>query len=106
MPSGSDRADFLFLTKDQLSRRDSNVSLAGLPERGGAGLALAGGDIAAAENAIGNAGVRSGDSVLVAPAAANGVLLAFAADYDRDVSPRSRSGPAYDTDGFSGASRQ
>jgi hypothetical protein len=30
------------------------------------------------------------------------VLLAFAADYDRDVSPRSRNGPAYDTDGFSG----
>lgn len=102
MPSGSDRADFVFLTKDQLSRRYPNVSLAGLPERGGAGLALAGGDIAAAEKAIGNAGVRSGDGVLVAPAAANGVLLAFAADYDRDVSPRSRNGPAYDTDGFSG----
>jgi hypothetical protein len=45
VPSGSDRADFVFLTKDQLSRRYPNVSLAGLTERGGAGLALAGGDI-------------------------------------------------------------
>ena len=77
VPSGSDRADFVFLTKDRLGRRYPNVSLVGLSERGGAGLALAGGDIAAAEKAIGNAGVRSGDSVLVAPAAANGVVLAL-----------------------------
>jgi hypothetical protein len=80
VPSGSDRADFVFLTKDRLGRRYPDVSLAGLPERGGAGLVLASGDIAAAEKAIVNAGVRSGDSVLVAPAAANGVLLAFVTD--------------------------
>ena len=75
--SGSDRADFVFLTKDQLGRRYPNASLAGLPERGGAGLVLATGDLAAAEKATGKAGVRSGDSVVVAPAAANGALLAF-----------------------------
>jgi hypothetical protein len=75
--SGSDRADFVFLTKDQLGRRYPEVSLAGLPERGGAGLVIATSGLAAAEQAIGNAGVRSGAAVCVAPAAANGALLAF-----------------------------
>jgi hypothetical protein len=75
VPSGSDRADFVFLTKDQLGRRYPEVSLAGLPERGGAGLVLATSDLAAAEKAIGS--VRSGAAVCVAPAAANGALLAF-----------------------------
>jgi hypothetical protein len=75
--SGSDRADFVFLTKDQLGRRYPEVSLAGLPERGGAGLVIATSGLAAAEQAIGNAGVRSGAAVCVPPAAANGALLAF-----------------------------
>jgi hypothetical protein len=77
VPSGSDRAEFVFLTKDQLARRYPDVALAGLPERGGAGLVLATGDIAAAEKATGGTGVRHGGSVTVAPAAANGVLLDF-----------------------------
>jgi Glyoxalase-like domain len=77
VPSGSDRADFIFLTKDQLGRRYPGVSLAGLPERGGAGLVLATSDLAAAEKAVGSAGIRGGDAVCVAPAAANGALLAF-----------------------------
>jgi hypothetical protein len=77
VPSGSDRADFVFLTKDQLGRRYPEVALAGLPERGGAGLVLATSDLAAAEKAIGSTGVRSGATVCVAPAAANGTLLAF-----------------------------
>ena len=77
MPSGSDRADFVFLTKDQLARRYPEVSLAGLPERGSAGLVIATSDLAAAEKAVGSAGVRSGGAVCVAPAAANGTLLAF-----------------------------
>ncbi len=79
VPSGSDRADFVFLTKDQLSRRYPDVSLAGLPERGGAGLVLTTSDLGATEKAVGKAGVRIGGSVLVAPAAANGALLAFVA---------------------------
>jgi Glyoxalase-like domain len=79
VPSGSDRADFMFLTRDQLGRRYPGVSLDGVPERGGAGLVLATGDIAAAEKAVGKAGIRSGNAVLVAPSAANGVLLAFVA---------------------------
>jgi catechol 2,3-dioxygenase-like lactoylglutathione lyase family enzyme len=75
--SGSDRADFVFLTKDQLGRRYPEVALAGLPERGGAGLVLATADLAAAEKAIGSSGIHNGDAVCVAPAAANGALLAF-----------------------------
>ena len=50
---------------------------AGLPERGSAGLVIATSDLAAAEKALGSAGVRSAGAVCVAPAAANGTLLAF-----------------------------
>jgi hypothetical protein len=77
VPSGSDRAEFIFLTKDQLGRRYPGVSLAAFPERGGAGLVVATSDLAQAETAIGSSGVRSGAAVCVAPAAANGTLLAF-----------------------------
>src|SRR6478609_6944890 len=77
VPSGSDRADFVFLTRDQLGRRYPEVPLAGLPERGGAGLVLATSDLAAAEKAAASSGVRSGGAVCVPPAAANGTLLAF-----------------------------
>jgi Glyoxalase-like domain len=77
VPSGSDRADFIFLSKDRLGRRYPEVSLAGLPERGGAGLVIATSDLAAAEQAAGSRGVRSGGALCVAPAAANGTLLVF-----------------------------
>jgi hypothetical protein len=77
VPSGSDRADFVFLTKDQLGHRYPEVPLTGLPERGGAGLVLVTGDLAAAEKVLGSAGIRSGGGICVAPAAANGTLLAF-----------------------------
>ena len=77
VPSGSDRADFLFLTKEQLRGRYPDVSLAELPERGGAGLVLATADLAAAEKAVGKAAARIAGGVLVAPGAANGVLLVF-----------------------------
>jgi hypothetical protein len=76
VPSGSDRADFVFLTKDQLGKRYPGVSLAGLPERGGAGLVIAA-DLAAAEKALGATGVHSAGSIVVPPAAGNGTLLAF-----------------------------
>jgi hypothetical protein len=77
VPSGSDRADFVFLTRDQLGDRYPGVSLAGIPERGGAGVVLATADIAATEKTIGEVSVRGNNSVLVAPSLANGVLLAF-----------------------------
>ncbi|HTB01175.1 MAG TPA: VOC family protein [Bradyrhizobium sp.] len=77
--SGRDRADFVFLTRDQLGRRYPGVALAGIPERGGAGLVLATGDLAAVEQAVGKTGFRGDGRVLVAPAAANGALLVFVA---------------------------
>jgi hypothetical protein len=80
VPSGSGRADFAFATVDQLAREYPGVSLAGLPARGGAALVLKAGDLAAAEQVLRGAGVKSGSSVVVPPTAANGVMLAFVAE--------------------------
>ncbi|WP_018322686.1 VOC family protein [Bradyrhizobium sp. WSM2793] len=79
VPSGGDRADFVYLTLDQLAKRYPGVPLAGLSERGGAALVLASGDLAATEKALGSAAVRSGPTICVPPAKANGTLLAFIA---------------------------
>ena len=79
VPSGGDRADFVFLTRAQLAGRYPGVSLDGLPERGGAGLVIASGDLGATGKALGAAGIRSGHSLCVAPGAATGTLLAFVA---------------------------
>jgi hypothetical protein len=76
VPSGSDRADFVFMSHEQLSRRYGGVSLAGLPERGAAGFVIAA-DLGKAESALGPAAVRSGQSLCVPPASANGTLLTF-----------------------------
>lgn len=78
VPSGTDRADFVFMSQQQLARRYPNVPLAGLPERGAAGLAIAA-DLGNAEKALGAAAVRSGQSLCVPPASANGTLLVFTA---------------------------
>ena len=74
--SGADRADFVFMTKVQLSRRYAQVPLAILSERGCAGLVISA-DLAAAEKALGATGIRSGGAICVPPAAGNGTLLAF-----------------------------
>jgi len=76
VPSGADRADFIFMTADQLAKRYPGVPLAGLPERGAVGLVIAA-DLGAAEKALGSSGVRSGQAICVPPASANGTLLAF-----------------------------
>lgn len=76
VPSGADRADFVFMTKAQLGRRYPQVPLAILPERGSAGLVIAA-DLAAAATGIGTNGIRSGDAICVPPALGNGALLAF-----------------------------
>jgi len=76
VPSGADRADFVFLTRKQLATRYPGVALAGLPERGGAGLVMAA-DLTQAEKALGSSGIRSGGGICVPPAAANGTLLVF-----------------------------
>ena len=77
VPSGSDRADFIFLTRDQLAQRYPGVSLSGLPERGGAGLVLASGDFDTTTRILGTAGIRSGASISVPPSESSGTLLAF-----------------------------
>lgn len=79
VPSGGDRADFVYVTLDQLAQRYPGVSLTGLSERGGAALVLVSGDLAATEKALGSAGQRSGPAICVPPAKANGTLLAFVA---------------------------
>jgi len=78
VPSGGDRADFVFMRRDQLSRRYPGVSLAGLPERGAVGLVIAA-DLMKAEKALGATAVRSSAGICVAPPAANSTLLAFVA---------------------------
>jgi catechol 2,3-dioxygenase-like lactoylglutathione lyase family enzyme len=77
VPSGGDRADFVFLPRAQLGLRYPDVPLAALPARGSAGLVIASGDLAATEKALGATGIRSGGGICVPPAAANGTLLAF-----------------------------
>ena len=79
VPSGGDRADFVYLTLEQLGKRYPGVPLAGLAERGGAALVLVSDDLAATEKALGSAAVRSGPAICVPPAKANGTLLAFIA---------------------------
>jgi hypothetical protein len=80
VPSGGDRADFVYLTLDQLGQRYPGVPLAGLSERGGAALVLVSGDLAATEKALGSVAVRSGAAICVPPSKANGTLLAFVAN--------------------------
>ena len=77
--SGGDRADFVYLTLDQLGKRYPGVPLAGLSERGGAALVLVSGDLAATEKALGSVALRSGAAICVPPAKADGTLLAFVA---------------------------
>ncbi|ABD05746.1 conserved hypothetical protein [Rhodopseudomonas palustris HaA2] len=79
VPSGSDRAEFAFVARDVLAQHYPGVALDGVPERGGAGLIIAVNDLAASEQAIGAAGVKIGDRLVVPPRAANGVLLVFVA---------------------------
>jgi hypothetical protein len=76
VPSGADRADFVFLSRDQLAKRYPGVARAGLPERGGTALVIAA-DLTQAETALGSSGIRSGGAICVLPAAANGTLLVF-----------------------------
>jgi hypothetical protein len=66
----------VFLTNEQLAKRYPGVSLAGLPERGGAGLVIVA-DVASAEKALGGNGVKGAGGVVVPPASANGTMLAF-----------------------------
>jgi catechol 2,3-dioxygenase-like lactoylglutathione lyase family enzyme len=76
VPSGGGRADFVFMTQEQLGRRYGGVSMSGLTDRGAAGLVITA-DLSAAEKALGANAARSGSAICVPPAKANGTLLAF-----------------------------
>jgi catechol 2,3-dioxygenase-like lactoylglutathione lyase family enzyme len=77
VPSGSTRADLVFLTRAQLAARHPGVALDGMPEEGGAALVVGTKDLAAAARAVGT--TEGGVAVAVAPARATGVLLRFVA---------------------------
>jgi len=77
VPTGFGRADFVFLARDGLGKTYPGVDLSTLPQRAGAGLELVVDDLAAAQRAIGARAVASSGAVVVPPAAANGVMLAF-----------------------------
>jgi Glyoxalase-like domain len=79
VPSGSDRADVLFLTQELFGRRFSRFPMVELPKRGAAALVFIAENLVLAERAVGTAGLRIQSGVIVPPAAANGVLLAFVA---------------------------
>jgi hypothetical protein len=79
VPTGFGRADFVFLTREALGRKYPGVDVSRLPERAGAGLELVVNDLAAAQRAIGARAVTSSGAIVVPPAAANGVMLAFVA---------------------------
>ena len=79
VPTGFGRADFVFLTRDTLGKRYPGVDVSTLPDRAGAGLELVVNDLAAAQRAVGAKAVASSGAVVVPPAAANGVMLAFVA---------------------------
>jgi hypothetical protein len=67
------------MTRELLATRYEGVALDGVPDRGGAGLVIAVDDVEAAAKAAGGAGVPAGPAIVVPPAAANGVLVAFVA---------------------------
>lgn len=77
VPTGFGRADFVFLTRVALGRKYPGADVGALPERAGAGLELVVADLVAADRAIGPKAVASSGAVVLPPAAANGVLLAF-----------------------------
>jgi catechol 2,3-dioxygenase-like lactoylglutathione lyase family enzyme len=77
VPTGFGRADFVFLTREVMAKRYPGVPVTDLPERAGAGLRLVVDDLAAARRAVGAKAVSGNNAVIVPPASANGVMLAF-----------------------------
>ena len=77
VPSGGQRADFVFLDRTVLAKRHPGVSLAGLPDEGAVGLRIAVADVAAAAKAAGAVGVRGERSVTVPASASTGVMITF-----------------------------
>ncbi len=79
VPSGRERAAFVFLTREALAGRYPGVRLDGLPPEAAATLVLIAEDLDAAAAAIGPTAVRTARAVCVPPSTANGIVLAFEA---------------------------
>jgi hypothetical protein len=77
VPTGFGRADFVILTREAMALRYPGVPVSDLPERAGAGLRLVVDDLAAAKRAAGAKAVSGNNAMIVPPANANGVMLAF-----------------------------
>jgi hypothetical protein len=77
VPTGFGRADFVFLSREALGKMYPSADVSTLPARAGAGLELVVNDLSAAKAAAGTKAIASNRTVVVPPAAANGVLLAF-----------------------------
>lgn len=77
VPSGSTRAEFVFLDKTVLAKRYPAKVLGGLPEEGAVALVLGTSDVAAATSTLGAVGSTHGGMVAVPPSEANGVIVAF-----------------------------
>lgn len=77
--SGGGRADFLFFDQTALERRYGTLLAGSRPNEGAVALVVAVSDLEAAAHAAGPSAVRKDGSVLVPPAAANGMLVVFSA---------------------------
>ena len=76
VPSGSSRADFVFLSRPVLAARYPGVDVAGLPDEGAAALVLRVADSARAREALGRVPVSAcGDKWVVPASHANGLML-------------------------------
>ncbi len=76
VPSGSDRARFIYLTRAAFEARHPGVPLDGLPSRAGAALVLKVDDLTAASKILPPSSTATSDKALcIAPSLANGVLL-------------------------------
>ncbi|HPU50411.1 MAG TPA: VOC family protein [Burkholderiaceae bacterium] len=78
VPSGSTRADFVFLSRAQLAARYPGLAVDALPDEGAAALVLRVADIARAGKALAAVpAVQSGGRWVVPASHANGLMLVF-----------------------------
>lgn len=74
VPTGTGRADLVFLDRATLAERHAGVSLAGIPAEGAAALVLGTRDPEATAHAL---GLHAGASLAVPAGSANGIMLRF-----------------------------
>jgi hypothetical protein len=80
LPSGGQRADFVFLDKATLATRYPERVLTALPAEGAVALVLGTSNLAAATTALGSIAVEHRGMVIAPPPSATGVIVAFVAN--------------------------